>query len=98
MDAGRQRVLRTILQAGRTINRPTQGAVNRGISLFELFCNPQVPGEESAELSSSYANTMRALLRTLWRHYDFLKIGFEIHLKRLVEVTKESALEEAKDH
>ncbi|EAP0894743.1 hypothetical protein D0W53_26010, partial [Salmonella enterica] len=36
MDAGRQRALRTILQAGRTMNRLTQGAVSRGISLFEL--------------------------------------------------------------
>ncbi|EFP64070.1 MULTISPECIES: hypothetical protein [Ralstonia] len=97
MDAGRQRALRTILQAGRTMNRLTQGAVSRGISLFELFCNPQVLSEESAELNSSYANTVRALLRTLWRHRDFLKIGLEIRLKQLVEVIKESAPGEAKD-
>ncbi|WP_018313800.1 hypothetical protein [Cupriavidus sp. UYPR2.512] len=95
MDAGRQRAQKTMLQAGRALNRLARGAYRRGISLFELFCDPQVLGEESAELNSGYAKTARALLRTLWRHRDFLKIGLEVRLKQLVEVIKQSAPEDA---
>jgi integrase len=95
MDAGRQRAQKTTLQAGRTLNQLARGAYSRGISLFELFCDSQALGEESAELNSGYAKTARALLRTLWRHRHFLKIGLEVRLKQLVEVIKQSAPEDA---
>ncbi|WP_262389530.1 hypothetical protein [Cupriavidus campinensis] len=95
IDAGRQRAQKTLYQAGRALNLLAQGAYKRGISLFELFCDPQALGEESAELNSGYAKTARALLRTLWRHRDFLRVGLEVRLKQLVEVVKESAPEDA---
>lgn len=94
MDAGRQRSQRTLYQASRTLNLLAQGAYNRGIFLFDLFCDPQALGEETAELNSGYAKTARALLRTLWRHREFLKIALEVRLKQLVEVVKESNSED----
>jgi hypothetical protein len=95
MDAGRQRALFTMLQAARALNQLARGAYSRGISLFELFCDSQALGEESAELNSGYAKHARALLRTLWRHRDFLKIGLEVRLKQLGQVIKQSAPEDA---
>lgn len=91
MDAGRQRAWRTTLTAGFTLNRLATGAYRRGISLFALFCDPQALGEESAEINASYANSARALLKTLWRHRDFLKVGLEVRLTQLGEVIKQAA-------
>ncbi|WP_260393100.1 hypothetical protein [Ralstonia sp. SET104] len=90
-DAGQQRAQKTTLYTGRAMNRLARGAFCRGISLFELFCDPQVLGEEAAELNSGYAKSARALLRTLWRHRDFLKVGLDVRLKQLLEVIKQSA-------
>lgn len=95
MDAGRQRAQKTTLHAGQTLNRLARSAHSRGISLFELFCDPQALGEASAELNYSYALAARALLRSLWRHRDVLKIGLEVRLKQLIEVIKQSAPEDA---
>jgi hypothetical protein len=94
MDAGRQRAQKTTRQAGRALNQLARGAHRRGISLFELFCDPQALSEESAELSYGYAKSAQAMLRTLWRHRDLLKIEMEIRLKYLVEVIKQSAPED----
>ncbi|WP_429259875.1 hypothetical protein [Paraburkholderia sp. GAS334] len=94
MDAGRQRAQKTTRQAGRTLNQLARGAHRRGISLFELFCDPQTLSEESAELSNGYAKTARALLTTLWRHRTFLKIELEVRLKQLLDVIKQSAPED----
>ncbi|MCK4162348.1 hypothetical protein HFK89_07780 [Ralstonia pseudosolanacearum] len=77
------------------MNRLARNAFGRGISLFELFCDPQVLGEESVELNSSYAPNARALLRTLWRNRDFLKVGLEVRLRQLVEVITLSAPRDA---
>ncbi|MHA6878320.1 hypothetical protein [Ralstonia pseudosolanacearum] len=95
MDAGRQRAQKTLLQSSRALNRLARNAFGRGISLFELFCDPQVLGEESVELNSSYAPNARALLRTLWRNRDFLKVGLEVRLRQLVEVITLSAPRDA---
>jgi hypothetical protein len=91
MDTGRQRAQKTTGQAGRTLNRLARGAHGRGISLFELFCNPLALSEAMAELSPGYALTARQLLRTLWRHRNFLKIELELGLKHLLDVIKQSA-------
>lgn len=94
LDAGRQLALKTTLQANRTLNQLARGAYSRGISLFELFCEPLVLGEESAELNSGYAKSARALLRTLWRHRSVLRIELEVRLKHLIDVIKDSAPED----
>lgn len=91
MDAGRQRAQNTMRQAGFTLNRLAAGAYRRSISLFELFCDPKAVGEESAELNTTYAKATRALLRSLWRHRDFLKVAVEVRLTQLAEVIKQSA-------
>jgi integrase len=91
MDAGCQRSQRTTLQAGRTLNQLAREAYSRGIALFALFCDPQALGEVSAGLNSGYANTARALLKTLWRHREFLKLELEIRLAQLAGIVKDSA-------
>ncbi|MDO1530547.1 hypothetical protein QMK61_17045 [Fulvimonas sp. R45] len=91
MDAGRQRAQKTTQTAGFTLTRLATGAYRRGISLFALFCDPQALGEESAELNSNYAKIARSLLKTLWRHRDFLNVGLEVKLTQLAEVIKQAA-------
>ncbi len=91
MDAGAQRAQKTTLTASHTLTQLARGAYRRGVTLFELFCEPQVLGEESADLNAAYAKSARALLRTLWRHRDFLKTGLEVRLKQLGEVIRQSA-------
>ena len=91
IDTGRQRASRTTVTSNNTLTRLAQGAYQRGVTLFDLFCEPEMLGEESAELNSNYAQSARALLRTLWRHRDFLKIRVEVHQKRLSETIRRSA-------
>lgn len=91
MDSGRQRALRTMLQASLTLTALARRAYRRGITLFELFCDLQALGEETAGMNVSYANTSKALLRTLWRHRTFLKIDIDVRLKQLAEVIKQHA-------
>lgn len=91
MDAGRQRAQNTTLAAGYSLAQLARGAYRRGVTLFELFGDPQKLGEESAELNTTYAKAARALLRTLWRHREFLRIGVEIRVKQLGEVIRRSA-------
>ncbi len=94
MDAGRQRAQRTIVAASHTLNQLAQGAYRRGVTLFELLCDPLMLSEESVDKTSNYLNASRSLLRTLWRHRDFLKIDVEVRLKELGEAIKESAAKE----
>ena len=68
MDAGAQRAQKTSVTAAHALTQLARGAYRRGVTLFELFCEPQSLGAESAELNPAYANSARALLRTLWRH------------------------------
>jgi hypothetical protein len=90
MDAGRQRSLRTMVQTNLALTQLARSAYRRGVTLFELFCDPGMLGDETAEMNSTYSKGARALLRTLWRHRDFLKVGVEVHLKQLGEAIKQS--------
>lgn len=91
MDAGRQRAQSTTLYATQSLNQLARGAYRRGVTLFELFCDPQLLGEESADLNHSYANNARSLLKTAWRHREFLRIGLKVRLNELVDAIKQSA-------
>jgi hypothetical protein len=91
MDAGRQRAQKTILSANLTLTKLARGAHLRGVTLFDLFCDPQLLGEESANLNSSYAKHARALLKTLWRARDFLRIKVQVRVKELAGAIKQSA-------
>ncbi len=90
IDTGRQRAQSTTLNTNNTLGRLAQSAYRCGVTLFELFCDPQLLGEESAELNQSYANSARSLLRTVWRHRDFLRIGHEVRIKELGDAIKNS--------
>ncbi len=94
IDAGRQRALKTIYQANRALNALTRGAYRRGITLFDLFCDPTPLGEETAEMNSSYAKSSQALLRTVWRNRGFLKIAVELRLKEQLDIIKGTAKKE----
>jgi integrase len=91
MDAGRQRAQPTTSSASNTLTQLARGAYRRGVALFELFCDPDMLGEESTGLNSNYAKHAKALLKTMWRHRDFLKIRVEVRLERLREAIKQSA-------
>lgn len=91
MDAGRQRAQKTLVLAAQTLNHFAQRAYTRGVTLFNLVCDPLMLGEDSTELNSSYVKSARALIKTLWRHREFLKIDVEVRLKELGEAIKQSA-------
>ena len=91
MDAGSQRALKTIYNANLTLTLLARGAYQRGVGLFELFCDPAALGEETAEVNTTYHKAVRALLRTLWRNRSFLKIEVEIRLKEQIDALKEAA-------
>ena len=91
IDAGRRRAQSTTLYANQALSQLARGAYRRGVTLFELFCDPQLLGEESAELNHLYANNARSLLKTVWRHRDFLRIGLKVRLKELGDAIKQSA-------
>lgn len=83
MDAGRQRAQKTILRSNLALSQLARGAYRRRVSLFELFCDPHMLGEESAELNEGYATYARALVKSLWVHREFLKVGVEVRLSEL---------------
>lgn len=91
MDAGKQRAQATIVIANKVLNQLAEKAYSRGVTLFELFVDPLILGEVSAELSNSSGSNAKSLLNTLWRHRDFLKVGVEVRLKELSEIIKRSA-------
>ena len=91
MDAGDPRAQSTILKASQVLNQLAEKAFHRDITLFELFCDPSMLGEVTAEMRRSYSWTMRTLLKTLWRHRDFLKVGVEVRLNELRDAIRKSA-------
>ena len=91
IDTGPQKASKTTVASNSTLTKLAQGAYQRGVTLFELFCDPEMLCEESAELNSNYAQCARALLKTLWRNRDFLKILVEVRQKKLSEVIRLSA-------
>ena len=91
MDAGRQRAQATLVKANNVLNQLAVNAYRRGVTLFELFCEPSMLGEVTAELSGSARWCVRALLKTLWRHRNFLKVGIEVRYKELREAIRQSA-------
>ncbi|WP_237491357.1 hypothetical protein [Malikia spinosa] len=91
MDTGNQKAQSTILRATNVLTQLAEKAYRRGVTLFELFCDPLMLGEVSAELSNTYSLNARSLLKTLWRHRNFLKIGVEACLKELIDIIRESA-------
>lgn len=95
MDAGRERAQKTIWQASLVLTKVARAAYIRGITLFDLLCDPLALGEESEELNTAYAKSARALVRTLWRHRSFLRIDLEVRLKQLIHVIQSSAKQEA---
>lgn len=97
MDAGPQRAQKTSVTACNALTQLARGAYRRGATLFELFCDPEQLGEESEGLNPAYAKSTRALLKTLWRHRDVLKIELDVHLKKLVEVSRQAARQKEPD-
>lgn len=89
MDAGRQRAQKTMATTSRALNQLAQAAYRSGVTLFELLCDPDTLGKASLKLNSSYVKCTRALLKTLWRHRDVLRIGADVHLKQLGEAIKQ---------
>ena len=97
MDAGRQRAQSTTLYANRALSQLARGAYRRGVTLFELFCDPRLLGEESAELNHLYVNNVKSLLKTMWRHRDFLRIDLEVRLKELGDAIKQSTPQQSNE-
>lgn len=91
MDAGPPRAQKTSVTACHALTQLARGAYRRGATLFDLFCDPEQLGEESEGLNPAYAKSTRALLKTLWRHRDALKVDLEVQLKKLVAVSREAA-------
>lgn len=91
MDTGKPKAQSTIVGANRMLTQIAKAAYRSGVTLFELFCDPSMLGEFSAELSKSAVAYEMSLLKTLWRHRDFLKLGVEVRLMELREVIKQSA-------
>ena len=91
MDAGRTRAQKTTYQASLALTRVAKAAYTRGFTLFDLLCDPVALGEDSAELNSAYSKSVRALVRTLWRHRSFLRIDMEVRLRQLIKAIKSSA-------
>lgn len=91
MDAGAPRAQKTTVSASHTLTQLARGAHRRGVTLFELLCDPDMLFEESATLNAAYAGSARALLKTLWRERDVLKIGLEVRLQQLSDVIRESS-------
>lgn len=91
MDAGQQRSQKTVSMTSLTLTKLARNAYGRGLTLFELLCDPQALGEVAAGLNNSYSKMARSVVRTLWRHREFLKVQAEVRLKELGETVKQSA-------
>lgn len=97
MDAGSQRSQRTVVASNLALAQLAKRAYLRGISLFDLFCDPEALGEESAELNVLYAKCARALLKTFWRERTRLNVKVDVRLKSLSEIIRLSALQERRE-
>lgn len=84
MDAGRMRALKTIQRANWALSAWSEKAFNRGVTLFELLCNPGWISEELIALNDNYLALTSGLLKTLWRHRVLLGVD-SVPLSQLKE-------------
>jgi hypothetical protein len=97
-DAGAPRAQKTLVTACNALTQIARAAYHRGSSLFELFCDPEPFAEESERLNPAYANSASALLKTLWRHRDVLRIELEVDLKKLLTSSRQAAKQKAAEN
>lgn len=83
IDGGRMRALKTTVTANYALNRLAQTAYRQGVSLLDLMTDPLRVVEATAEMNSRWVLATRALIKTLWRHRDTLKIDGDVKLKEL---------------
>jgi len=86
MEEGRAQ--KTIVNSCSALSHLAKCAWGQGISLFDLMTSPELLGDATAGMNSSYAFSVQALLKTLWRHRAVFVRGLEVRLTELQQRIK----------
>ncbi|MCV2354559.1 hypothetical protein LNV09_10330 [Paucibacter sp. B2R-40] len=95
IDAGRMRAFKTLESANHALNRLSKTAYCQGVSLFDLMTDPISMTAAVAKMNVGWVKSTKALIKTLWRHQDFLKVNGAVKLKQLQAAIKEASSDDS---